>query len=301
MMMNLAAFTAGVDRPQRTPEETRHLYSYMMRFIEGATLAHYSGDREAKRAEVRAALVEFDTEFLAPSVARRRAALAAYAAGSISEDELPRDVLTLLLRHAERLGLVDEVVLRETCFYLLAGAHTSATAFVRTLHHVFGLGADDAARARVDLGFLQRCVHETIRLQPSSPVAMRWALEDVELSDGRRIARGDKVVMDLMAANRDPEVFGPDADVFDPHRVVPEGVGRAGLSFGSGMHACIGKELAAGVDVEADLGADPLYGLVPVAVQAVVRAGGRPDPVRPARLDPASERGYWADYPVRFG
>lgn len=301
MMMNLAAFTAGVDRPRRTPDETRHLYSYMMRFIEGATLAHYSGDREAKRAEVRAALDQFDTEFFAPSVTRRRAALARHAAGLLAEDDLPRDVLTELLRHRDRLGLVDDVVLRETCFYLLAGAHTSATAFVRTLHNVFTLGPDDAVRARVDLGFLQRCVHETIRLQPSSPVAMRWALDDVGLSDGRRIAPGDQVVMDLMAANRDPQVFGADADAFDPHRRVPDGVGRAGLSFGSGMHACIGKELAAGVDVEADLGGDPLYGLVPVAVQAVLRAGGRPDPERPARLDPESERGYWAAYPVLLG
>ncbi len=300
MMMNLAASTAGVDRPQRTPQETGHLYAYMMRFIEGATLAHYSGDREAKRAEVREALDQFDAEFFTPSVTRRRAALARHAAGLLAEEDLPRDVLTQLLRHRDRLGLADDVVLRETCFYLLAGAHTSATAFVRTLHNVFTLGPADADRARVDLGFLQRCVHETIRLQPSSPVAMRWALDDVELSDGRRIARGDQVVMDLMAANRDPQVFGADGGDFDPHRRVPDGVGRAGLSFGSGMHACIGKELAAGVDVEADLGEDPLHGLVPIAVQAVLRAGGRPDPDRPARLDPASERGYWAAYPVRF-
>ena len=37
--------------------------------------------------------------------------------------------------------------------------------------------------------FLQRCVHETIRLQPSSPVAMRWALDDVDLPGGVRLAR----------------------------------------------------------------------------------------------------------------
>ena len=52
MMMNLAAFTAGVDRPQGTRDETMHLYAYLMLFIQGATLAHYTGDREAKRAEV---------------------------------------------------------------------------------------------------------------------------------------------------------------------------------------------------------------------------------------------------------
>ena len=44
MMMNLAAFTAGVDRPLGTPDETDRLYAYLMIFIEGATLAHSTGE-----------------------------------------------------------------------------------------------------------------------------------------------------------------------------------------------------------------------------------------------------------------
>ncbi len=302
LMMNLAASAAGVDRPARTAEETAHLYRYLMLFIEGATLAHYTGDREAKRAEVAAALAAFDDEFLAPSVARRRAALAAVETGTLDEGELPRDVLTVLLRNQDDLDLAPDVVLRETCFYLLAGAHTSATAFVRTLHAVFELAATapaHAERARTDLGFLQRCVHETVRLQPSSPVAMRWAVEPLTLLGGVEVEPGDKVVIDLMAANRDPDVFGADADRFDPHRELPPGTAPWGLSFGLGMHACIGQELAAGRDVSEDDGG-PLFGLVPVAAQAVLQAGARPDPDDPARLDPTSARGYWATYPVRF-
>lgn len=304
MMMNLAAFTAGVDRPQRTPEETRRLYGYLMLFIEGATLAHYSGDRAAKRAEVAAALEAFDAEFLQPSIVARRAALARLAAGEIAEDALPQDVLTLLLRNLDDLRLPSEVVLRETCFYLLAGAHTSATAFVRTLHNVFAMAGTDpdrATRAGTDLAFLQRCVHETVRLQPSSPVAMRWALDEIELLGGERVGPGDKVVIDLMAVNRDPTVFGDDADRFDPTRELPPGVARWGLSFGLGMHACIGQDLAAGIEPAPDgPDDDHLYGLVPVAIQATLSAGAHPDPDEPARLDPESERGYWSAYPVRF-
>ncbi|MCB9371457.1 MAG: cytochrome P450 [Microthrixaceae bacterium] len=301
MMMNLSAFTAGVDRPLRTVEETHRLYEYLMRFIEGATLAHYTGDREAKRAQVAAALAAFDEEFLQPSIARRRRELDRLARGEIAEEELPRDVLTVLLRNLDDLSLPDEVVLRETCFYLLAGAHTSATAFVRTLHHLFELEAADPAGAasRRDLDALQRCVHETVRLQPSSPVALRWALDDLELADGRRVTRGDQVVIDLMAANRDPAAFGDDVEGFDPDRELPPGVARWGLSFGLGMHACIGQDLAAGVEPGPDgPGADHLYGLVPVAVRAALDAGARPDPEHPARLDPDSARGYWSAYPV---
>ena len=65
------------------------------------------------------------------------------------------------------------------------------------------------------------------------------------------------------------------------------------------MHACIGQELAAGVPDDGE--GDRLYGLVPVAVQAVLAAGARPDPDRPPVLDPESARGYWATYPVRLG
>ena len=302
LMMNLAASAAGVDRPQRTAEETAHLYRYLMLFIEGATLAHYTGDRQAKQAEVAAALAAFDQEFLQPSIARRRAALAAVEAGDLDEDQLPRDVLTVLLRNQDDLDLAPDVVLRETCFYLLAGAHTSATAFVRTLHAVFELAREvsaDADRARDDLAFLQRCVHETIRLQPSSPVAMRWALEPLTLLGGVEVEPGDKVVIDLMAANRDPAAFGDDAEQLNPRRELPPGVAPWGLSFGLGMHACIGQELAAGRDLGEDDGG-PLFGLVPVAAQAVLQAGARPDPDEPARLDPTSARGYWASYPVLF-
>ena len=303
MMMNLAATTAGVDRPERSPEETHRLYGYLMRFIEGATLAHYTGDREAKRAEVAEALDAFDGEFLQPSIARRRAALDSVAAGDLPSDELPQDVLTVLLANEDQLELGPEVVRRETCFYLLAGAHTSATAFVRTLDHVFRLADEapaDAARARDDLGFLQRCVHETVRLQPSSPVAVRRALEPLTLAGGQAVASGDEVVIDLMAVNRDSEAFGPDAERFDPHRTPATGVAPWGMSFGLGMHACIGQELAAGGDPAAEPGPDRLYGLVPVAVRAVLADGAHPDPEDPPRLDPTSARGYWAAYPVRF-
>ncbi len=304
LMMNLAAFTAGIDRPEESRDETLHLYAYLMLFIQGATLAHYTGDRDAKRAEVAAGLVAFDGEFLAPSIARRRARIADVVAGSGDEADLPRDVLTTLLLHEDELSLPPDVVLREISFFLLAGAHTSATAFVRTLHHVFAMADDrpeDFERARTDLAFLQRCVHETVRLQPSSPIAMRWALADVDLPGGVHLPAGARLTIDLMAVNRDPEAFGDRADEFDPHRTLPPGVAPWGLSFGLGMHACIGQDLAAGLDpMGGPIDDEHLFGLVPVAIRALLDAGGRPDAADPPTLDPDSSRGYWGRYPVVF-
>ena len=237
LMMNLAATTAGIDRPLGTPEETFHLYDYLMTFIEGATLAHYTGDKDAKAAEVAAQLEEFDAEFLTPSIARRRRAIEAAAAGEIDQSEVPVDVLTTLLRNEDDLELPHETIRRETAFYLLAGAHTSATAFVRTLHRLFSWEAEHPEERdviRTDPIAVQRCMHETIRLEPSSPVAMRWVLEDIELRAGTKMPKGAKVVIDLTSVNRDPAVFGDDAEDFNPHRELADGVSPWGLSFGNG-------------------------------------------------------------------
>ncbi len=302
LMMNLAALTAGVDRRSGTADETFHLYSYLTTFIEGATLAHYTGDRDAKRAEVQAALEQFDEEFLAPGIERRQGLLAQLEAGEITEDALPRDVLTVLLRNTDKLPLEHETLRREVAFYLLAGAHTSATAFTRVSHNVLEWLAahpEDAERARTDPMFVQQCTHETVRLQPSSPVAMRWALEDIDLGTGTHISKGDRVVIDLLSVNRDPTIFGADADEYRPGRETPDGVAPYGLSFGLGMHACIGQDLAAGlVFHEGDDHHEHLFGLVPQAVQYLFDHGCVGDPNDPPEMDSSTTRPYFGRYPV---
>ncbi len=297
LMMNLAALTAGVDRPLGTPEETFHLYDYLMRFIEGATLAHYIGDRDAKRDEIAQKLADFDREFVMPSMARRQQIIDA-------AEEPPRDVLSILLTNQDDLHLPHEVIVREVAFYLLAGAHTSATAFTRVAHNIFkwlDAHPEDADTVRSDRLFVQRCTHETVRLQPSSPVAMRWALDDIELRTGTTIPKGAKVVIDLLAVNRDPSVFGDEAEAFDPRRSLPDGIPPYGLSFGSGMHACIGQDLAAGLVPHDDVSDDHVFGLVPEAVQILVDHGARPDPDDPPEMDESTTRPYFGRYPVIFG
>ena len=304
MMMNLAALTAGVDRPDGTPAETFRLYDFLTTFIEGATLAHYTGDKQAKAAEVQAALERFDAEFLAGGIERRRAALARFEAGEIGEDELPRDVLMVLLRNTDKVPLSHESLRREIAFYLLAGAHTSATAFTRVMHNIFQwivAHPDQATRPVEDRMFVQRCTHETIRLQPSSPTGMRWALSDITLSTGTHFAQGDRVILDLLTVNRDTELFGADAEEFNPDRVLPADISPWGLSFGQGMHACIGQDLAAGLRfVDGDASDAHLFGLVPVAVQAMFDHGCRPDPDEAPEMDASTTRPYFGRYPVVF-
>ena len=304
LMMNLAALNAGVDRPLGTPEETNRLYSYMMKFIEGATLAHTLRDPNEVKAEVSDSMGRFEAEFLAPSIARRHELIRKWRAGEISEDSLPLDILTVLLRNEDSLHIDQQTMVREIAFFLLAGAHTSATAFVRTIDNLFGWLAkhpEDAELVRTNREFVQHAVYETIRLNPSSPTGMRRALADVTLRNGTAVPAGSTVVIDLMSVNRDKSVFGADAADFNPHRGEQgPGISRWGLSFGSGMHACIGQELAAGLNERSEETADYEYGLSTVAVQAMFDRGVKPDPSRPAEIDTATSRPYWSSYHVLF-
>ena len=121
--------------------------------------------------------------------------------------------------------MTDEIIFREICFYLQAGAHSTANAFTHAVDDILNWGlqySEDLERAREDLSFVQRCVHESLRLNPASPVALRRPLKVIELSDGSLLSEGSQVTLDLMAANRDPEIFGERSDEYNPYREVPD-------------------------------------------------------------------------------
>lgn len=303
--MNLTADFAGVDRPRRTPEETDLLLKLVKTFSEGATLVHSTRDKDEVREEVRRALAEFEEYFLRVSILRREDLLKQRANGKIGEEGLPRDILTVLLGADESLKLSPEVLTREIAFYLQAGAHSTANATVHSFHELTTWGethSDDADRMRNDPLFLQRCVHEALRLHPASPVSWRRPVCPVSLPGDRKADVNDQVEVNLWTANRDPSVFGDDADVFNPHRKIPTGFSPYGLTFGSGFHSCLGRDLDGGAVPQAR--ADPAthrMGIVPLFVQALLHRDARRDPLNPPQPARHTARPNWGRYPVIFG
>lgn len=295
--INLTADFAGIDRPERTAEETESLLAMVKTFSEGATMIHSTRPKEDVEAEVLAALRAFDERFLQPSRARRQALLQQFEAGEISEDALPRDILTVLLRNQDKVDLPSDVLLREMGFYMQAGAHSTANAMVHSLHEIFAWAGDDAARwdqVMQDKGFVQLCVHESLRLHPASPEALRKRCP-VASNDTETIA------LDLYSANRDTAIFGDDAETFKPGRERPKGVPPAGLTFGTGVHACLGQELDGGViakpgtpDEERQLG------IVTLLVIALLERGARPDSAQAPTSAVNTSRPNWGHYPVVF-
>ncbi|MCZ8133307.1 MAG: cytochrome P450 [Steroidobacteraceae bacterium] len=305
VLLNLTADFAGIDRPEKSTDETTALLQMNRTFGQAAVLGQTTRDKEVVRAEIRAALAAFDERFFTPSRRRREELLARHARGEIAEDALPRDILLVLLQHNDELKLSHDVLLKEIAFYLLAGAFTSIHSMTHSMHELLDWlerHPEDRARVKSDPFFLQRCIHESMRLHPSAPVATRKPVCPVHLPAGDAASEDDKVLIDLIAANTDPNVYGPDAAEYNPHRELGKGRPSYGLSFGLGMHACLGRNLAAGVNPMPDT--DPAthqYGTVTLICRALVEAGARIDPNDAPRKDTTNTRPNWGYYPVLLG
>ncbi len=97
---------------------------------------------------------------------------------------------------------------------------------------------DQYQKLRDNPGLIPNMVPEIIRWQTPLAHMRRTALADAELG-GKQIKKGDKVVMWYVSGNRDETVIdNPDAFIIDRARP------RQHLSFGFGIHRCVGNRLA---------------------------------------------------------
>jgi cytochrome P450 len=171
---------------------------------------------------------------------RAAAEFVAYLTGVIGERRAdPRPDLLSHMLDAEIDGqrLTEAEVIATTILLLNAGheatVHTTGNA-VATILRSGGdttelFGNDEQANATVE---------ECLRFDAPLHLFTRYALDDVELGSGLRLRRGEQIGIMLGAANRDPRRFDR-PDVFDPFR------GDGGnVSFGAGIHFCIGAPLA---------------------------------------------------------
>jgi len=303
----LASRRAGIEHDPDDLDQLRRLVHFVDVFSQGSAILD-AKDPDAVRALVRSALEEFERDFVRPAWARRAAIVEQYRRGEIEEQDLPRDILTVLLVHRSDPSLElddDGRVVREVATYLQGGTHTSSQTLINTLDLLFPAAERDPGllqRVVDDRLFAQRCIHETLRLRPTTPKIRRRAEADLVIG-GRSIPRDSMVVLNAAVANRETSLFGEDAEQFNPDRAVADDVPRWGLSFGAGAHQCPGRLVAGGLPVPSsfDVDADHLFGLVAQMVQEVVRRGVRPDPDRKAVPDTRTERyTRWAEYPVIF-
>lgn len=182
------------------------------------------------------------TTYLAELVTRKRA-------------EPGDDILSDLARQDD-LG-VDE--LTGIAFLLLLAGH-------ETTVNMLGLGTfallehpADLAELRANPELMPGAVEELLRYLSVADIFFRYATEDIELG-GETIPAGSTVVVSLLAANRDPARFD-DPDTLDIRRQA-----RGHVSFGHGVHLCLGAQLAR---IEMRVGFESLLRRFPTLALAV--------------------------------
>ena len=150
----------------------------------------------------------------------------------------PGTDLTSKLVQAEVDGerLADEEIVGFVGLLLIAG-HITTTATLGNSLVSFQDNPQAAAQVRADPMLLPAAIEEVLRVRTPFPRLGRIAKVDTEVG-GVRIPAGQIVVPWLAAANRDQRVF-TDPDRFDIHRKP-----NPHLSFGHGIHFCLGAPLA---------------------------------------------------------
>ena len=145
------------------------------------------------------------------------------------------DLLTHLIAAEEDGARLSPEEMIATCILLLNAGHEATV-------HTLGNGIKAMIEARIPPAALapdriERTVEEVLRFDAALHLFTRFVYEDVEVM-GHVLPAGSRVACLLGAANRDPRAF--DA----PHRFDPDRAGPAHVSFGAGLHFCIGAPLA---------------------------------------------------------
>ncbi len=153
-------------------------------------------------------------------------------------DPNPGGDLISMLAHGEATRNMDRMEYLGNLILLIVGGNdttrNSITGGVLALNE----NPDQYEKLRNNHGLVTSMVPEIIRWQTPLAYMRRTALEDTVVG-GQTIKKGDKVLMWYVSGNRDEEAIeNPDAFIIDRERP------RQHLSFGFGIHRCVGNRLA---------------------------------------------------------
>jgi len=143
----------------------------------------------------------------------------------------PKSDLLSMMAHGEATRDMDLILL------IVGGNDTTRNTMSGSIY-ALSKNPDQYRKLRENPALIDSFVPEVIRWQTPLAHMRRTALEDIEFR-GQQIRKGDKVVMWYVSGNRDEEVI-EDPNCFIIDRARP----RQHLSFGFGIHRCVGIRLA---------------------------------------------------------
>jgi cytochrome P450 len=147
------------------------------------------------------------------------------------------DLMTALIAAREEEDRLSEDELIATCILLLFAGHETTTNLIGNGLYAFMRHPEEWRRLRENPNLIQSAVEEILRYDGPSGALAR-VVRVAHAMHGRELKQGDRVFAMLNAANRDPRQF-PDADRFDIARER-----NRHMTFGQGIHFCLGSSLA---------------------------------------------------------
>ena len=149
----------------------------------------------------------------------------------------PKDDLITALVQAEHDGepVPDDTIVGICNLMLVAGIDTTWSSIGSALWHL-GTHPEDRRRLAAEPDLFSTAIEELLRAY--SPVTMGREVTEEVTYKGVTFHPGDKVLMNFPGANHDPEVF-EDAD-----KVILDRARNRHIAFGSGIHRCLGSNLA---------------------------------------------------------
>jgi cytochrome P450 len=152
------------------------------------------------------------------------------------------DLMTALLNveFEDEHGVTRKLTRKEVLHYtqVVAGAGNETTGrLIGWLAKVLAENPEQRRQVVEDRTLLNRVVDETLRFEPTGPHVARYIIRDFECY-GTTVPAGSALLLLFGAANRDPARYA-NPDTFDIHRD-----NKAHLTFGKGLHYCLGANLA---------------------------------------------------------
>ncbi|MBI1214062.1 MAG: cytochrome P450 [Alphaproteobacteria bacterium] len=150
----------------------------------------------------------------------------------------PRGDLISMLAHGESTRNMDRMEYLGNLILLIVGGNDTTRNSISGSLYALNLFPAQYDKLRADLDLIPNMVSEAIRWQTPLAHMRRNATRDIELH-GKTIRKGDKVIMWYVSGNRDEEVIERPNDFWIERPNV-----RRHLSFGFGIHRCVGNRLA---------------------------------------------------------
>ncbi len=148
-----------------------------------------------------------------------------------------RDLISMMI-HSDAMNQMSPQEFMGNLILLIVGGNDTTRNTMSGIIHALHSFPDQRALFEADPSVIPNAVQEIIRYQTPLAHMRRTATADAELF-GHQIKKGDKLVLWYISANRDEEVFT------DPDKVILNRENaRRHLSFGYGIHRCVGARLA---------------------------------------------------------